>query len=68
MMDNFDNDQNENENQNENGELRSCKDCGDDFVFTDGEARFYAERGFDVPKRCADCRVKARERHQRSAQ
>lgn len=35
----------------------SCKDCGADFVFTDGEQQFYAEKGFtNEPVRCPECR------------
>ena len=35
----------------------SCKDCGADFVFTEGEQAFYAEKGFtNEPVRCPDCR------------
>ncbi|MDO4535361.1 MAG: zinc-ribbon domain-containing protein [Clostridium perfringens] len=34
-----------------------CKDCGKDFVFTEGEQAFYKEKGFDNdPVRCPDCR------------
>ena len=34
-----------------------CKDCGKDFVFTEGEQAFYAEKGFtNEPTRCPDCR------------
>ncbi|WP_053955730.1 zinc-ribbon domain-containing protein [Inediibacterium massiliense] len=34
-----------------------CKDCGKDFVFTQGEQDFYKEKGFDnEPQRCAECR------------
>ncbi|AMP20966.1 cytochrome C551 [endosymbiont 'TC1' of Trimyema compressum] len=34
-----------------------CSDCGADFVFTQGEQEFYAEKGFtNEPKRCPDCR------------
>ena len=36
-----------------------CKDCGAEFVFTAGEQRFYAEKGFNnEPVRCKDCRDK----------
>ena len=43
-----------------------CKDCGADFVFTEGEQQFYAEKGFDnVPQRCPDCR-KARKAARRN--
>ena len=43
-----------------------CKDCGADFVFTEGEQQFYAEKGFDnEPHRCPDCR-KARKAARRN--
>ncbi|MDF2841328.1 MAG: CDGSH-type zinc finger protein [Clostridia bacterium] len=35
----------------------NCKDCGNTFVFTEGEQAFYKEKGFEnEPQRCADCR------------
>jgi DNA replicative helicase MCM subunit Mcm2 (Cdc46/Mcm family) len=35
-----------------------CKDCGNEFVFTEGEQEFYAEKGFtNEPTRCKDCRA-----------
>ena len=31
----------------------TCKDCGAEFVFTEGEQQFYAEKGFtNEPQRC----------------
>lgn len=34
-----------------------CKDCGKEFIFTEGEQAFYKEKGFEnEPQRCADCR------------
>ena len=43
-----------------------CKDCGADFVFTEGELQFYPEKGFDnEPQRCPDCR-KARKAARRN--
>ena len=30
-----------------------CKDCGKEFVFTEGEQEFYKEKGF---VRCPECR------------
>lgn len=34
-----------------------CKDCGKEFVFTEGEQQFYAEKGFtNEPVRCKECR------------
>jgi CxxC-x17-CxxC domain-containing protein len=35
----------------------TCRDCGEDFVFTAGEQEFYAEKGFtNEPTRCPNCR------------
>ena len=43
-----------------------CKDCGAEFVFTEGEQAFYAEKGFEhEPTRCAECR-KARKNARRN--
>lgn len=33
-----------------------CKDCGNDFIFTEGEQKFYEEKGFSNPMRCPECR------------
>jgi len=34
-----------------------CRDCGQDFVWTEGEQEFYAQRGLvNQPGRCPDCR------------
>ena len=36
-----------------------CKDCGREFVFTEGEQEFYKEKGFENdPVRCPECRKK----------
>ena len=37
-----------------------CVDCGMDFVFTDGEQRYFASKKLSVPKRCPGCRRKRR--------
>lgn len=42
----------------------TCRDCGQEFVFTAGEQAFYQERGFSEPKRCPTCR-NARKSQQR---
>ena len=37
----------------------TCKECGNEFVFTAGEQEIYAEKGFqNEPQRCKDCRAK----------
>ena len=33
-----------------------CQDCGQEFTFTEGEQKFYAERNFAEPVRCKACR------------
>ncbi len=44
-----------------------CKDCGNEFVFTEGEQAFYAEKGFENdPVRCPECR-KAKKNARRNA-
>lgn len=42
-----------------------CKDCGEEFVFTEGEQEFYKEKGFENdPVRCAKCRkARKQEKH-----
>lgn len=39
----------------------SCMDCKADFLFSEGEQKFFTEKGFTPPKRCKDCRRKKRE-------
>lgn len=35
----------------------NCKDCGQEFIFTEGEQEFYKEKGFEnEPQRCPACR------------
>lgn len=34
----------------------TCRDCGQEFVFTQGEQEFYQQRGFSDPQRCGTCR------------
>jgi len=34
----------------------TCRDCGQEFVFTAGEQEFYEQRGFSDPQRCPSCR------------
>ena len=33
-----------------------CKDCGQTFVFSAGEQKFFAKNGWTAPVRCKDCR------------
>lgn len=34
-----------------------CRDCGRSFIFRSDEQNFYAEKGYDEPTRCKDCRA-----------
>jgi CxxC-x17-CxxC domain-containing protein len=35
-----------------------CRDCNQEFTFTEGEQEFYASRGLtNTPSRCPDCRA-----------
>lgn len=46
----------------------TCQDCGAEFTFTAGEQEFYAQKGFEnEPKRCKDCRAKAKQQRRNSA-
>jgi len=35
----------------------TCEDCGREFVFTEGEQRYFWSKGLAEPKRCKPCRV-----------
>lgn len=42
-----------------------CVDCKNEFPFTDGEQKFFEDKGLTPPKRCVDCRaIKKRNREQ----
>ena len=38
----------------------TCRDCGTNFTFTEGEQDFYGQKGYSEPVRCADCRAAKR--------
>ena len=35
----------------------TCRDCGTNFTFTEGEQDFYGQKGYSEPSRCPDCRA-----------
>ena len=43
-----------------------CCDCGQQFVFSSGEARFHKSKGFTPPRRCKPCRQELRLKKKRS--
>lgn len=45
--------------QNFTDQVLTCRDCGNTFVWTASEQKFYADKGFqNAPVRCPDCRAK----------
>ncbi len=38
----------------------TCKDCNQPFVFSEGEQKYYQDRGLAIPKRCSRCRLRRR--------
>lgn len=39
-------------------QTQPCKECGNDFTIEPHEVKFYAEKGWPLPKRCKRCRVR----------
>ncbi len=37
--------------------ILTCSDCGKQFTFTASEQEFFANKGFNTPSRCPDCRA-----------
>ena len=47
-------------------EKLKCEECGCEFIFTEGEQEFYAEKGLtNKPKRCPDCRKNRKQQKKR---
>ena len=44
----------------------TCRDCGEEFIFTEGEQEFYKEKGFEnEPTRCEGCRKAKKQQNNR---
>lgn len=41
-----------------------CVDCGQEFIFTEGEQEYYKTHKLYPPKRCKECRDKKRAERQ----
>ena len=41
-------------------ELRICADCGEDFIFSAGERRYFEAHALKRPSRCGACRSAAK--------
>lgn len=37
-----------------------CKECGKQFTVLEEEQEWYKQKGFDLPKRCEECRKSKR--------
>jgi hypothetical protein len=46
--------------RSDSDQLLACVNCGEDFLWTAGEQRFFADRGFTPPRRCKSCREQRR--------
>lgn len=46
----------------------TCRDCGAEFTFTDGEQEFYASKQLASPQRCKDCRNKRKDERMNNRQ
>lgn len=40
------------------------QDCRKKYIITAGEQAFYAQKGFQLPRRCPDCRAKRKREKQ----
>ena len=47
--------------ENTTGDMIVCSDCGDKFLFSISEQKFFEKKNFDPPKRCKDCREMRKE-------
>lgn len=44
-------------------EKNICKECGEEFLISEGEKLFYDERELAYPKRCKSCRQAKKEKY-----
>lgn len=40
----------------------TCVDCGENFLFSKGEQRYFQSKRLSTPKRCPECRAERRKR------
>jgi hypothetical protein len=46
-------------------EIFTCKSCGKHYTISDDERKWYSDKGFKLPKKCASCRYDDRRKRQR---
>lgn len=39
-----------------NAKTMTCCDCGKEFIISPAEQKFYMKKGWELPKRCYECR------------
>lgn len=42
--------------------VQKCTSCGEEFVITPAEQKYYFSKDFELPKRCKNCRKKKKEK------
>lgn len=45
-----------------NNVITKCVDCNKPFTITSNHAKWFLDRGLELPKRCKECREKRRNR------
>lgn len=46
-------------------EIFTCKSCGKHYTISEDEKKWYADKGFKLPKKCASCRYDERQKRRR---
>lgn len=49
-------------------EIFTCKSCGKHYTISDDERKWYADKGFNLPKRCSSCRYDERRKRRQDEQ
>lgn len=49
----------------DNVEVKQCKDCGRDWEITESEKQRFIQKGYEIPKRCKECRAKRKAEKER---
>ena len=58
---------NKNKQERENGDWLTCINCGNSFLFSIREQKFFQSKNFYPPKRCPDCRQNSNKSSSRSS-
>ncbi len=47
-------------------QILTCVGCGEEFIFTTGEQRFFREKEYSTPKHCKNCRDRRKRQQEHS--